>query len=86
LAKSVSYDFFHFIIIYFSVAKVVVKNPSEFEALSFGNQLAVYGKDLLHPCPTLKLEKHAMSAISDYLFSTFVTIRHIWKLSTPSAT
>jgi hypothetical protein len=51
----------------------------------FRNNVVFYGEDLLAPCPTPKLEDHALSAVIDSLFSIFAATLHIWRPSPPSA-
>jgi hypothetical protein len=53
---------------------------------SFRNKLIFYGEELLAPCPTPKLEDHALSAVRDCLFNIFAGSLHNWRASPPSAT
>jgi hypothetical protein len=50
------------------------------------SKLIFYGKELLAPCPTPKLEDDPLSAGHGYLSNIFVAILHIWRSSPPFAT
>jgi len=45
----------------------------------FRHTVCFYGKDLLLPRPTPKLEHHPLSAVCDFLFNTFAATVHIWR-------
>jgi len=70
----------------FSVAWVVLKNPSNFKILChFCNKLFFffYGEELFAPRPTSRPEEHPFSAVGYCLFNVFAAILHIWRPSTP---
>jgi hypothetical protein len=52
----------------------------------FRNKLIFYGKELLAPRLTPKLEDHPLSAVRDCLFSILAATLQNWRESPPSAT
>jgi hypothetical protein len=46
--------------------------------LTFRNKLVSYGKELLAPRHTPKVEDNPLSAVRDWLFNIFSTAVHIW--------
>jgi hypothetical protein len=54
--------------------------------INFRNKLIFYGKEILAPRPTPKLEDHPLSTVSDCLFNIFAATLHIWRPSPPSTT
>jgi len=63
------------------------QKPTKSEALCNISQHSGFcGEDFLAPSPNVKLEDHPLSAVHNWLFSTFLAIFHIWRMSLLSAT
>jgi len=59
--------------------------PNPRPCVTFRDKLMFYGKELLAPRPTPKLEGHPLSAVRDCLVGVFAVILHIQRQSIPSA-
>jgi len=57
-----------------------------FNIFTFRIKLFFYGKALLTPRPTSKLEDYPLSVVRNYLFNIFAATLHTWRPSPPSAT
>jgi hypothetical protein len=54
-------------------------HPGPRLCVTFHKMLVSKGERLLGDHPTPRLEDHLMSAVPDFLFSTFPTTLHIWR-------
>jgi len=59
-------------------------HPSPRPSITFRKKL-IFGKGLLAPRPTTKLEGHPLTPVRNYLFNILATILNIWRASPPSA-
>ena len=74
---SVIYGTVRFIAVYTTVPYVQVQRKKN------RNTLIFYGKKMINPCPTPKLEYRHLSIVYDPLFNIFPVTAHMWWPSHP---